>query len=230
MELFDDIVESAGEDGIEVDESAADRVLFAAIATRREIGDLPVAEAWAILGERYPDDARLRILALAWDLEAHGAVDDPDALIRALDVLSAQVGDDTREAYGALLASVEGAAEGEREVSSATTRLRQKTEAPAMNEAKARRILRAFQRALLVEADHKTRDGAPFAERRPSTTNDAALVAAATGPAKKYAPTESFAVGDRVDHAKFGIGVVLSKAEGKIEVAFPDQRRRFVSQ
>ncbi len=226
MELFDDV----DEDGIEVDESASDRVLFAAIATRREIGDLPVAEAWAILGERYPDDARLRILALAWDLDAHGAVDDPDALTRALDVLSAQIGDATREAYGALLASVEGAAEGDREIAAATSRLRQKTEAPPMNEAKARRILRAFQRTLLAEADEKTRDGAPFAERRPTTPNDAALVAAATGPAKKYAPTASFDVGDRVDHAKFGVGVVVSKAEGKIEVAFPDQRRRFVAQ
>lgn len=45
-------------------------------------------------------------------------------------------------------------------------------------------------------------------------------------PIRTYSPRESFAVGERIDHVKFGIGVVEELAEpGKMTVCFADQRR-----
>ena len=43
---------------------------------------------------------------------------------------------------------------------------------------------------------------------------------------RPYSPREHFAVGERIDHPKFGIGIIENTATaGKIEVFFPDGRR-----
>lgn len=50
---------------------------------------------------------------------------------------------------------------------------------------------------------------------------DAALETA--GPAKPYAPSETFAMGDRVMHKKFGEGLVTKIVDkGKVEISFPE--------
>ena len=48
--LFDDV----DAEGVEAGPEAADRALFHCIATRSEVNDLPVDEAWGILADRYP--------------------------------------------------------------------------------------------------------------------------------------------------------------------------------
>ena len=41
--------------------------------------------------------------------------------------------------------------------------------------------------------------------------------------AKRYSPTDSYALGDVVDHARFGVGLTTTiKAGNKIEVVFED--------
>ena len=40
--------------------------------------------------------------------------------------------------------------------------------------------------------------------------------------AKRYSPTDSYALGDVVDHARFGVGLTTIKAGNKIEVVFED--------
>lgn len=40
--------------------------------------------------------------------------------------------------------------------------------------------------------------------------------------ARPYAPSQTFAVGDLIDHPKFGRGAVTASSGGRIEVAFPD--------
>lgn len=45
------------------------------------------------------------------------------------------------------------------------------------------------------------------------------------GPARRYAPRERYAVGDVVDHPKFGAGSVTRVTKDKVDVAFPDGPR-----
>ena len=45
------------------------------------------------------------------------------------------------------------------------------------------------------------------------------------GPARPYSPREVFAVGDWIDHTKFGQGKVLQTRSGKIEVRFESGNR-----
>lgn len=48
-------------------------------------------------------------------------------------------------------------------------------------------------------------------------------------PIRTYRPTETFEAGDRIDHPKFGVGVVAAVAgPGKIQVEFPDTLRVLV--
>lgn len=49
-------------------------------------------------------------------------------------------------------------------------------------------------------------------------------------PARTYKPREPFAVGERIEHPTFGLGVVeLVPAAGKIQVFFPSGRKLLVS-
>jgi hypothetical protein len=40
--------------------------------------------------------------------------------------------------------------------------------------------------------------------------------------ARKYAATQKFAVGDRIDHAKFGVGTVVTASVQRVDVEFAD--------
>jgi hypothetical protein len=55
-----------------------------------------------------------------------------------------------------------------------------------------------------------------------------ALVArmGAAGGGRAYRPGEVFARGDTIDHPRFGVGVVTSVEQGRIEVAFADGARK----
>jgi len=208
-------------DGIEIDASSGDRAVFCTIESRGEIGDLPVDEAWALLADRYPNDARLRVLALYHDLDQNGveAFRDTASLMRAMNALIETKAD--REQCAALVAMI--AAESDDRDALAPV---ERALAPIPEERIARRLLRKLRDAVLDEADEKTRDGGNFGEGAPSTLDK---IKPNEGPPKPYSPKESFAVGDRVVHTKFGEGLVIDKADGKIEVAFPEGRKKLVS-
>lgn len=215
--LFDDVAD----DDLELGPDAPDRALFAAIASKGEIGDLPADEAWAILADRYGDDLRLRVLAIAREIEAHGTAEGRTA-------------NDYERAVGALRARAQGAAGGAivEAIDALEIFLRDALgRAPDEAFRRARRALRKLEQALLEEAATRTEGGRPFGERTaaPRTDDDAALIARAQGEVRPYSPKTTFAAGDRVAHAKFGVGVVIGRAEGKIEVIFPEGRKKLVS-
>lgn len=207
--------EDVDTDGITVDGDAPDRVIFHMIETRNESGELPVEEAWTVLADRYPDDTRLRILAFFADLSANGA--EAIRETAGLRHLVERVGATPEMSALVVMAAMEN---NDREALAPLEKL----VAPLPEERIARRTLRKLASAVLDEADEKTRDGGPFGELKKEEK-----IPVAKGPLRDYSPKTAFDVGDRVSHAKFGEGVVLSKAEGKIEVAFPDQRRRLIS-
>ena len=52
------------------------------------------------------------------------------------------------------------------------------------------------------------------------TKKDSLSALEETGPLRSYSMQERFAVGDRVEHPKFGLGVVVDVRSGKIDVKF----------
>ncbi len=213
--LFDDVAA----DALELGADSPDRALFACIESKGALGDLPVDEAWAILADRYGDDARLRLLAVAREIEAHGTDEGRTAedYARAIDALRPRVDAVLRESFEAL------------EV------FRQDALGRAADDAfrRARRTIRHFEQELLEEAATRTAGGRPFGERSSSSgaaaIDDATLLARATGEPRPYSPKTGFAVGDRVSHTKFGLGLVVAREEAKIEVVFAEGRKKLAS-
>jgi hypothetical protein len=211
--LFDDVAA----DALELGPDSPDRALFACIGSKGDLGDLPVDETWAILADRYGDDARLRVLAIAREIEAHGTAEGRSAedYARAIDALRPRIDEALAEPFEAL------------EV------FRQDALGRAADETfrRARRTLRRFEQALLEEAAERTSGGRPFGERSSGTkvVDDATLLANATGEPRPYSPKTGFAVGDRVSHTKFGLGLVVAREEAKIEVVFAEGRKKLAS-
>lgn len=212
-------------DGIDLDGALSDRVLFHVIETRSAAFDLPVDEAWSTLAERYPDDARLRLAAIAADVDANGIAGGPEWIVAAFESVLPKLATTDHPAFaGAATLFFEqcGASHD-----ALRARVRRLVSDWPRNEAEAHHALRKFVRRLLDEADERTRGHQPWGDAKVETAAD--LLAKAEGPARPYAPTQAFARGDRLAHPKFGEGVVLGAAEGKIEVAFADQRRVLVA-
>lgn len=211
--LFDDVAA----DALELGPESPDRALFACIESKGDLGDLPVDEAWAILADRYGDDARLRVLAIGREIEAHGTSEGRTAedYARAIEALRPRIDAALAEPFSALEVFRQDALG---RAADETFRL-------------ARRTLRRFEQALLEEAAQRTSDGRPFGERSSGTkaVDDATLLANATGEPRPYSPKTSFAVGDRVAHTKFGLGLVVARAEAKIEVVFAEGRKKLAS-
>lgn len=65
------------------------------------------------------------------------------------------------------------------------------------------------------QAKTATTRGATRASRK-----DSAIEVDESGPVRSYSMTESFRIGDRVEHGKFGIGVVVGVRSEKIDVKF----------
>lgn len=53
-----------------------------------------------------------------------------------------------------------------------------------------------------------------------ASRKDSAIEVDESGPVRSYSMTESFRIGDRVEHGKFGIGVVVGVRSEKIDVKF----------
>jgi len=224
MHRFDDV----DDDGFELDDALGDRAVFHAVETRLIVGDLAADEAWGMLSERYPDDARLRLCALASDIEANGVRDaarGPEWVASALESIAPGLPEGDRPALAAVVTLLFDELRPEDEAVRA--RVRTLVATWPRNAAEARNGLKAFVGRVLDDANERTRGGRPWAE--PKVEGVAEVAAKATGPARKYSPAESFARGDRVTHPKFGEGLVLAVTEGKIEVLFSDIRRRLVA-
>jgi hypothetical protein len=57
---------------------------------------------------------------------------------------------------------------------------------------------------------------------------DTGSTAEASGPIRAYSMQEKFQIGDRVEHSKFGLGVVVESRSGKIDVKFGRELRILV--
>lgn len=215
-------------EGLELDDDSPDRLVFATIELRSEIGDLATDEAWQILAQRYPDDPRIRLAALAEDLSANGlrvGTGGRGWIAGAIEALAAKLADEDRPALAAVIALLFDELRPEDEAIRA--RIRPVVSAWPRNAGETTHVLGAFVGRLLDEADDRTRGGRPWEEPKQDSPEE--LASKHGGELRRYSPSEAFARGDRVAHPKFGEGVVLLAAEGKIVVAFGNDRRTLVA-
>ena len=230
--MFEDFT-GGDADSFEVDERASDRTVLYAIWTRGEIGDLDVAELWALLVRRYPLEPRFPLMQTFAEAQRAGfGPDDAEYLLRTLETLASA----TLPA-GALrdLLSVERAWHGALFAKALGARfeaLASRFDGARADAEEASQRLARVERTLLEELHDRTLGNRPLAPKvaAASGANDyRTLIARSEGKDEiAYAVSAHLVVGDRVRHPAFGVGVVIARRGNKAEIAFADARRTLV--
>jgi hypothetical protein len=244
--MFEDLEE----DSVEVTPDSPDRAIAWAIWSRGDVGNVTPEEAWAILHERYPDDARFLLLNAYVELsENKKQADGPknetmftpayflkkvERVLRgATDGLHPQVRDLVAFGGAVLAAAKDGDAKTVAEIRMQIGAEEGEPKRDDRDRAGIR--LRRFEREVVKELHDRTQDGkalgvraAPAAPSSP--TNDwAAAVADAKGQKRKYAASERFERGELIEHPKFGVGIVTGTEPGKAVILFETGVRKLIA-
>jgi hypothetical protein len=243
--MFEDLEE----EGAEVNPDSPDRAIAWAIWSRHDVGSVTPEEAWAILHERYPDDARFLLLNAYAELSEHRRHDGPTVdgavtpgyFVKKLERVVAVAGDALRAQLRDLVtfgAALLGAAEGEDAKAAAEVRARLGADdgEPKRDERdRAGLRLRRFEREVVKELHDRTQDGKALGVRAsappgPAPADDwAAAVADRGKPRKRYSAAEKLGRGELVEHPKFGVGVVTGTEPGKAVILFESGTRKLVA-
>ena len=239
--LFQDMEDP--ESGWELSEDDSDRKLLFAIWNGHEIGDLPVQEGWRILWERYPEDLRFLAALLGEEIHAvemgspeqvcgklekilDGAKGRLDAEVRDL-LAFARLDFDDHSKTGVRRKKPLSAATARR-VAGLRARVGQPTE-DAFDEAGPVARLAAFRRTLIHSLHDQTVGGKPIRPRAARQPDSWREMVAAAPTTRRYAPDVAFAIGDAVEHPKFGVGVVTAVQEGRGTILFETGERKLVT-
>lgn len=82
------------------------------------------------------------------------------------------------------------------------------------------------------QSNHLYREKKPATRTRSGSTSSKRAVAAleqAAGPARPYSMQERFKVGERIEHPKFGTGLVIEERSGKIDVKFGRELKTLIN-
>ncbi|MBX3228424.1 MAG: hypothetical protein KIT84_07215 [Labilithrix sp.] len=245
--MFEDLEEES----VDVSADSPDRAIAWAIHTRGESGNVTPEEGWAILHERYPDDARFLLLNLYAEVaevkKQESGNNKPADVLNAGYLLKKIERVTAADPTGALepqlrelttfgSAILAGAKDDELATLKALRdRLGIEGEAKRDDRDRAGLKLRRFEREVLKELDDRTQDNKPLGVARVTApksdpASDWASAVADTSKAKsKYAPAAKLAAGELVEHPKFGVGVVTGTEPGKAVILFESGVRKLVA-
>jgi hypothetical protein len=228
---------------LEYSENMTDHQIFSVLDTRGEIGDLSMDEGWAILAERYPDDARFLLLNLFEEMnEARYPQSYPLEMffrkLRRLMKLRAQVPEPLLHTFLSLTSAtiaeeMDEQALGEFEdlVMSSTEGHQIIKRSSAAFQEGLRVVIRFSREVVRAGLDQSVASGSLPARRG---ADDAEMSyadwdARTEGkPAVTYASSQPVSPGDRVSHPKFGVGFVVGAGKGRADILFKDRKRRLV--
>jgi hypothetical protein len=240
-DLFADLADAGG---LELSEDSDDRALLYAIWSGNEIGDLPVYEGWRILYERYPDDIRLLVAVLSEEIH-EVEMGSPEQVCKKLEkILEASKGKLDAEvrdllAFARLDAEDDGKTGVRRKKPlSAPTAKRVAALRARVGEAKGDVFdedgpaarLAAFRRKLVRVLHDATLGNKPIGKNPVRAPDSWREMIAAAKTRVKYAADASFGLGDAVEHAKFGVGVVTAVEEGRVTILFESGERKLVAE
>jgi hypothetical protein len=224
---------------LEFSDDDDDRAVLHAIWAGKE-ADLPVQDGWRILHERYPGDMRLLVAQVAeeiHDTDAGSAEQLCKKLERILDGSKGRLNDEVRDLLAfARLDFEDDSKTGVRRkkpLSPATQKrvaaIRARVGEPkedVWDEGGPVARLSGFRQKLLRALHDATIGHKPIGEgavRAPDSWRE--MLAAAKAP-KPYSPSTTFAVGDAIDHPKFGVGVVTSVEDARVTILFENGERK----
>jgi hypothetical protein len=224
--MFEDIDDQKPEPGaakqaIVITRESADRAIVYAIWTRNAGGAMPVEAAWALLDERYPDEARFLLLHTYEELQAPHTSEtwSPSAFLAKVRLAAAV--DDLHPLTEDDAARLE--------------RLRARVSSRAGDPTAAKKRLARLAADTVRELHDRTSGGKPIGRTSATVPTNAAgdewrtALAAAKGKKTTYTATAKVTAGDVVEHPKFGAGVVLGVEPGRANILFETGARKLVA-
>lgn len=224
---------------IEVTRDASDRTLVYAIWTRNAGGGPCRAdEAWSILYERYPEDARFLLLHTYEELVApsrSAAWTPTEFLLKVRRLLDGSGGRLNPEVRDLLAVAEDDLHPLSEEDASRLDRIRTRVSSRSGDPTAARKRLQRLVSDIVRELHDRTTGGKPIGRTSGSLLAAAASgewktqLEAAKGARTTYAATAKVSAGDVVEHPKFGPGVVLGVEPGRAHVLFESGARKLVA-
>jgi hypothetical protein len=241
--VFEDIddqkpADKADRKPLEVTRDGNDRSLVYAIWTRNTGGSMPVDQAWSILHERYPEEARFLLLHTYEELvaprtnEAWSPSDFLSKVRRVLDTAGGRLNPEVRDLLAVADDDLHPLSE---EDAARLDRIRARVSSRSGDPTAARKRLSRLASDVVRELHDRTAGGKAIGRTSGSVPAAAAAtdwksaLAAAKGARTTYSATAKVSAGDIVEHPKFGPGVVLGVEPGRANILFESGARKLVA-
>jgi hypothetical protein len=229
--MFEDI-DDEKRAAFSVSKDAPDRHVVYVIWSNNEIGQLPVHEAWELLYTRYPNDPRFYLFHVYEELitpHASHATWTPsyflDKVQRVLDAGGGKLNPEVRDLLAVAEDELHPLAEKD---AGRLDRIRARVGTRLGDSAAARKRLGRLETDVVRELHDKTEGGKPIAGGAGGAADYKSALAAAKGQKKAYSATAKVAVGDLLEHPKFGLGVVTAVDPGRAHILFESGTRKLV--
>jgi hypothetical protein len=218
----------------------SDRSLLYAVWTRNSGGGMPIDQAWAILHERYPNEARFLLLNAYEELVApRGPADEhwsPTEFLakvrRVLDGAGGRLNPEVRDLLAVADDHLHPLSE---EDAARLERIRARVSSRSGDPTAARKRLQRLASDVVRELHDRTAGDKPIGRTSASPPAAASgsewktALAAAKGARTTYSATAKVASGDVVEHPKFGPGVVIGVEPGRAHILFESGSRKLVA-
>lgn len=232
--MFEDIDDQ--KQALVISRESPDRTIVYAIWTRNAAGGLPPAEAWGVLHERYPDDARFPLLAAYEEVVApHDAWSPGEFLVKVRRILDAAGGKLNPEVRDLLAVAEDVLHPLTEEDVARLERIRARVSGSRKADADAsRKRLARLTSDVVRELHDRTTGGKAIGRTSGSMPANAvtgdfkSALASAKGSRGAYSAAAKVTAGDVVEHPKFGAGVVLSVEPGRANILFESGARKLV--
>ncbi len=222
-----------------VTRDANDRSLVYAIWTRNAGGGIPADHAWAILHQRYPEEARFLLLHTYEGVVAPRAAaahwSPTEFLAKVRSVLDTSGGRLNPEVRDLLAVAEDDLHPLSDEDAARLDRIRARVSSRAGDPTAARKRLQRLASDVVRELHDRTTGGKAIGRTSGSVPAAAVtgdwktMLAAAKGSRTTYSATARVTAGDVVEHPKFGPGVVLGVEPGRAHIRFESGARKLVA-
>lgn len=221
-----------------VGRESSDRAIVYAVWTRNAGGGMPVDQAWALLHERYPDEARFLLLNTYEELGATGGPDawSPAGFLakvrRILDTAGGHLNPEVRDLLAVADDDLHPLSE---EDAARLERIRARVSSRAGDPTAARKRLQRLASDVVRELHDRTTGDKAIGRTSGSVPAAAAggewkaALASAKGARTTYSATAKVTAGGVVEHPKFGPGVVVSVEPGRAHILFESGARKLVA-
>ena len=234
--MFEDVEQKTD---LVITRESSDRSLAYVIWSRNLIGQVPVEEAWALLRDRYPTQSKFSLLQAYEELLARSKNErrgsdvagwTPTAFLGTVKCILDAVGGRLNPEVRDLLAIASDELHPLSESDGGRLELiRGRVGARGGDASAASKRMARVASDAVRDLHDRTAGDKPFGSQKTGASEWRRLVEASGGAVKPYAVDAKVSSGQLVEHAKFGVGVVMGTEPGRCTILFETGTRKLIA-